>query len=96
VDYYSRKGYTTVIICYKSWWKRRRKLKFVRRRVNDKGPELHQQSPEAQALIAKLKKILNPTAKRALFENESSKAALKSLLPVFRDTPRFMGWRTEK
>ncbi len=53
VDYYTRKGSTTIILHYKPWWKRRRKLKFARTRSTDS--ELHEQSLEAQAIIARVK-----------------------------------------
>jgi hypothetical protein len=96
VDYYSRKGSTTIIICYKSWWKMRRKLKFARTRTTHNDAEMHEQSPQAQAIIARLKSKLNPAYKKALFEDQSQIAALRSVLPSFTDAPRFTGWPTAK
>jgi hypothetical protein len=96
VDYYTRRGHTKIVLCYKSWWKFRRTLRFERTRTTRSGAELHERCPEATAIIAKVKAILNPTMKRSLPEQESTAATLKSVLPVFADTPRFWGWPTAK
>jgi len=96
VDYYTRKGSTTIIIYYKSWWKMRRKLKFLRTRTKHNDAEMHEQAPQAQTIIARLKKDMGSVRKQALFEDESPIAGIRSVLPTFADTPRFMGWPTAK
>jgi len=96
VDYYTRKGSTTIVIRYKSWWRIRRKLKFARTRTTHNNAEMHEQSPKAQAVLAKIKESMDPTYKRGLFEQESPMAALKSVLPAFSDVPRFWGWPTKR
>jgi hypothetical protein len=96
VDYYTRKGSTTIIICYKSWWKMRRKLKFARTRTGHNDAEMYEQVPQAKAIIARLKGKLKPGRKKTLFDEESPIAALRSVLPSFTDMPRFSGWPTAK
>ena len=70
VDYYTRKGTTTITIYYKQWWKLRRKLRFARTRTSQNSNMMHQRSPIAQAIIEKLKETLRPSFKRALYEHE--------------------------
>ena len=96
VDYYTRKGSTTIIICYKSWWKMRRTLKFTRTRTRHNDAEMYEQAPRARAIIARLKGKLEPARKKALFEEHSRIAALRSVLPSITDMPRFSKWPTAK
>jgi hypothetical protein len=96
VDYYTRKGSTTIIISYKSWWKLSRKLKFLRVRATPDDTEMHQRHPEADVIIKKIKGILDPAFQKTLEERTSPKAEPKSALPSFTETPSFAGWPTAK
>jgi hypothetical protein len=92
IDYHTRQGSTTVVIYYRSWWKMRRKVKFPRVQGKPHGTGMHCRHPEAIALIARIKKILDPSGRKAPLEHEPPKAVLRSVLPVFTDHPRFTGW----
>ena len=96
VDYYSRKGSTTIIIRYKSWWKLRRKLSFKRTRVIHNDGETHGRCPEALAILERLKTHLRPSYKKALFEQEPPMATLRRALPSFTDLPNLTVWPTER
>ena len=96
VDYYTRKGSTTIIISYKPWWKLPRQMKFPRIPTKQGGAAMHERHPDAVAIVNRIKAILDPTFKKALFDQYSPIESLKSALPPFMDVPRFTGWPTAK
>ncbi len=87
VDYYSRKGSTKIFIHYKPWWKLRRKLKFTRIPRQGGEDQTGKRSPEAEAVIKRLKESLNVSVKKTPLIKKSSPLGLNAVLNRFADTP---------
>jgi hypothetical protein len=92
VDYYTRKGCTTIFIHYKAWWRLRRKLKFARIPRKGGDDQSGTRSPEAQAVILRLKESLSPSSRKTSFVKKTSVQGHRAVWSPFNDVPVLNGY----